>query len=233
MQFNEFGDKVITLSGTQGQMRYPVIGQIQAYWEALRAGRTVPLRSEVDPRGIEAALEFAFVLERVAPQVARFRLAGMHLNDLMGMEVRGMPLTCFFTPAHRAQVSERLEAVFQTPAIADFALTSEAAAGKPLLKARLLVLPLRSDLGDITRALGCLVADGHAGRSPRRFDVDSFRVTKVEAGRPVNQRMPTVVPVAGFAEGRGPFAPADRPAATGQGGTARSASHLRLVKSDD
>jgi hypothetical protein len=227
MQFGEFGDKIVAMSGTKDQMRFPVIGQVQGYWEALRAGRIVPLRSEVDPRGIEHALEYAFILERIAPQIARFRLAGVHLNDLMGMEVRGMPLTALFAPAARPEIAQRLESVFSDPSIADFALTAEAGAGKPPLQARLLILPLRSDLGDITRALGCLVANGQIGRAPRRFEVDSFRFTKVEPGRPAMPGPVTQV-VPGFAEGAkaftGPLASVPR---------ASGGRHLRLVKSDE
>ena len=57
---------------------------VEAYWTALRGARLVPSRSEVDPRGIEAALDRAFVAERIAPGVARLRLAGAHLADLNG-----------------------------------------------------------------------------------------------------------------------------------------------------
>lgn len=35
----------------------------------------------------------------------------------------------------------------------------------------MLLLPLRSDLGDVTRALGCLIAEGEIGQGPRRFDL--------------------------------------------------------------
>ena len=59
----------------------------------------MPRRAEIDPRGIENALEYAFILERIAPGMARIRLAGIHLSDLMGMEVRGMPLTSFIDAA--------------------------------------------------------------------------------------------------------------------------------------
>ena len=37
----------------------------------------------------------------MAPSVARFRLAGAHLSELMGMEVRGMPMTALFLPDAR------------------------------------------------------------------------------------------------------------------------------------
>ncbi len=43
-------------------MSYPAIAQVDAYWEALRNGRLMPERAEVDPRGLECALEYAFIL---------------------------------------------------------------------------------------------------------------------------------------------------------------------------
>jgi len=41
------------------------------------------------------------------------------------------------------------------------------------------MLPLRSDLGDVSRALGCLVTHGPLGRTPRRFEIMSCRTTPV------------------------------------------------------
>ena len=92
------------------------LAQVEAYWEALRGTRLMPSRAEIDPRGIEQALEYSFIVERIAPGIARMRIAGSHLSDLMGMEVRGMPLTSFITPGSRRQVSDTLEEVFETPA---------------------------------------------------------------------------------------------------------------------
>ncbi|MCV6598419.1 MAG: PAS domain-containing protein [Mangrovicoccus sp.] len=158
-------------------MPHSSLSMIDAYWEGLRAGRLVPRRSDVDPRGIDRALEHAFILERIAPGMARFRLAGMHLNDLMGMEVRGMPLTSFFSPQERRDVSELLEYVFEEPAKVRLRLTAERSIGKPSLEAELLLLPLKSDLGDISRVLGCFVASGEIGRTPRRFRVAETQKT--------------------------------------------------------
>lgn len=202
-------------------MRVPAIAEVRAYWEALRKGRKVPLRSEIDPRGIERALEYAFILERIAPKVARFRLAGMHLNDLMGMEVRGMPLTAFFTASGRVQVANILEDVFIKPQIAELTLAAEVGMGKPSLSARLLILPMQSDLGDITRALGCFVAEGHVGRAPRRFDLTEAAITQIVEGEATAR--PAYKMARGFAEDQLPLsrsAPAER-------------NHLRLVKTDE
>jgi hypothetical protein len=201
----------------RGDGRCAPIAELHAYWEALRNGRAVPLRAEIDPRGIERALEYAFILERLAPQVARFRLAGMHLSDLMGMEVRGMPVTAFFAPAGRAAAARALEEVFVRPAIAELTLSADSGLGRPPLGARMILLPLQSDLGDVSRAIGCLVADGAVGRAPRRFEIARATVTPVEAGKPVPG--PRHLAISGFAEPPAPFAEPGR-------------GHLRLIKSD-
>ena len=224
---------VVTMSDFLPDTGYPAISQVEAYWEALRAGRLVPKRSEIDPRGIEVALENAFVLERIAPGVARVRVAGSHLNDLMGMEVRGMPLTSFFTPDHRRMVADTLEEMFQMPARCSLNLCAPAAVGRPMLDARLLLLPLKSDLGDVSRALGCLVAKGSIGTAPRRFDIVGQRIEALIPGAELPAR-PAPVPAAtaglkentqgaGFAAPKTAFKgkPAERP------------PYLRLVKSDD
>lgn len=220
MQIDQRGDNIVSFTGVRKDMKFPAMSEVRAYWEALRDGRLVPMRSEIDPRGIERALEYAFILERVAPQVARFRLAGMHLTDLMGMEVRGMPMTSFFTPAARPTVAAAMEQVFSGPAIAELALAAETGFGKPALEARLLILPLQSDLGDISRALGCLVADGHIGRAPRRFEIVETIITAI-FDKPGAQHQARTMP--GFAEPPRPFA---------DGAPKGDRSHLRLVKSE-
>jgi hypothetical protein len=165
------GAEVVSLADIARDVRFPVLHTLETYWSEIRGTRLVPARADVDPRRIEDALEYAFILERIAPGMGRFRLAGMHLNDLMGMEVRGMPLTAFFAPEGRKAVSAALEQVFDTPAIARLTLSGERGVGRPPLDGRLLLLPLQSDFGDVSRALGCLATLGPAGRAPRRFTV--------------------------------------------------------------
>jgi hypothetical protein len=211
---------VVPFSGLRKDMRFPAISEVRAYWEALRKGRTAPLRSEINPRGIERALENAFVLERVAPQVSRFRLAGMCLNDLMGIEVRGMPITALFSSSSRNQAAEAVENVFQRPEIIEMSLKAEAGFGKPPIEAKLLLLPLYSDLGDLNRALGCLVAIGNIGRTPRRFDLSEITVTPIIAGQIGSRQQ---IMSRGFAESQSPLV---RPEQTDR-------SHLRLVKTDE
>ncbi|MGR3540795.1 MAG: PAS domain-containing protein [Hasllibacter sp.] len=148
------------------------------YWEALRDGRVMPLRSEVDPRGLTAALDHAFILERIATGVARFRLAGLHLNAVMAMEVRGLPVTALFAPDERRAVADLVEAVFAGPETAVLDLVRDGGS-EP---ARMVLAPLRSDLGDATRAIGCLVAPGARAEGPDRLRVRSVRRTDLLTG---------------------------------------------------
>ncbi len=156
--------------------------EIRAYWEALRGGRVVPARSDVSARGIEQALPYTFILERVAPQMARFRIAGGFLTDLMGMDVRGMPISAFFLPRDRHTLGAGLEQVFERPSLAEFEINADAGPGRSACRARMLILPLKSDLGDITRAIGGIVSDGPVRSAARRFSITDETIVPIQAG---------------------------------------------------
>jgi len=149
----------------------PPVAEVETHWHALRAGRLVPDRAEVDPRAIQSALRHAMIVERIAPGHARIRIAGNHVSDVMGMEVRGMPLSALFEPAARVDLQGALRELFSAPAIQKFALQSPGRLGRPALRGQLALYPLRCDHGEISRALGCIVTEGVIGRTPRRFDI--------------------------------------------------------------
>ncbi|WP_405404928.1 PAS domain-containing protein [Paracoccus sp. Ld10] len=181
-----------------------VLREMREYWDSIRKGRAIPARSDVDPRGIARTLDYAFILERIAPGAGRMRLAGRHLIDLMGMEVRGMPVCAFLNTSSRGRFSDVLESVFKAPQVAQLTLQGKADYGRPQLSAQMLLLPLRSDLGDVTRALGCLVADGDTGIAPRRFDILDDEVMPIIEGGTTVKPSPSAI---GFAEGRTDFKP--------------------------
>ncbi|WP_241462614.1 PAS domain-containing protein [Tateyamaria sp. ANG-S1] len=215
----------------RAEIGFSAISQVEAYWEGLRGARLMPKRSEIDPRGIESALEYTFVLERIAPGMARIRIAGSHLGDLMGMEVRGMPLTSLITPPCRRQIADAIEDVCQRPAVCELRMSAETTVSKPHMEARLLLLPLKSDLGDVSRILGCMVANGEIGHTPRRFNVVGARIRPISAPstapapvKPTVQQEAQRAKVDGFAESQKSF----------ETTTPRSdVPYLRLVKSDD
>ncbi|MFT5342628.1 MAG: hypothetical protein ACI9BH_001842 [Paracoccaceae bacterium] len=197
--------------------------QVEAYWSALRPGADVPKRAQIDPRGMENVLEYAFILERIAPGIARIRLAGLHLNELAGMEVRGMPLSAFFTPSGRTQLSAVLEHVFETPAVAELVLQGKSRFGRAKPEVRMILLPMRDEAGNITRALGVLVANDIKAHSGLHLSVVDTVL------RPVSgfYHAETPKPMAGFAEAQEPLNVPDADPMTGP--APGPATHLRLV----
>ncbi|GAA3875779.1 PAS domain-containing protein [Celeribacter arenosi] len=202
------GSNVVSLLPRKQDMLFPALKTVEAYWDGLRNGRVVPARADIDPRGMQNALEYAFILERIAPGVARFRLSGMHLTDLMGMEVRGMPLTAMFVPEARAEVGAALEAVFDTPQVTTINIRAERGIGRGAMDGQLLLCPLKSDLGDVNRVLGCLQTKGGIGRQPRRFDVVDCTVRNLLLDPSEDTKPARPDPVAaGFAESHKAFSP--------------------------
>ncbi|UWQ64341.1 PAS domain-containing protein [Leisingera caerulea] len=172
-------DKVVSMNRFRKGGPLSPLRQAEAYWTALRRGDDVPSRSQIDPRGLENILSHTFILERIAPGIARFRLAGSTVNDMAGMEVRGMPITAFFTTDARKQLSSAMEHMFETPAIVELELQIEAPRLRTPREARMLMLPLRSDLGDISRVLGVLVADEGDTATSQRFSISSIEMRAV------------------------------------------------------
>lgn len=154
-----------------GAQHDKALARIEAYWTEVRAGRLVPSRSEIDPRGLEGVLGHAFILERLTTGLARLRIAGSHMTELLGMEARGLPMSTIFAPGSRETLAEALEAVFDEPATVRFSVISGSGFGRPELTGGIVLLPLRSDLGDITRVLGGISLTGRVGRTPRRLEI--------------------------------------------------------------
>lgn len=195
-------DRVLRLADFDRLQPARIVSDMRSYWDGLRQGRAIPSRGDIDPAGMRTSLDFAFILERIAPGAARFRLAGRHLVDLMGMEVRGMPLCAFFNAGSRGRLSDVLEAVFKAPQIAELELVAPAGYARPDLSGKMLLLPLKSDLGDVTRALGCLVTEGEIGTGPRRFDLAEDRASAVIDGALVMTPSPSAQ---GFSEPPAPW----------------------------
>ena len=214
---------VVFLKEHAREMSFPVINEVEAYWEGLRNGRAMPSRSEVDPRGLQRALSNAFIIERIAPRQARFRLAGHHLHDLMGMDVRGMPLSAVFEPETRDELGDLLAAMFDTPQVARMSLIAPRGVARPGLEASLILLPLLNEKGEVARALGALAFEGRIGRAPRRMVISHVRTRPLCPMDKPRQTVPS-----GMAEDAADF---DFQSAAKRPDAKRPA--LRLVKNED
>lgn len=166
----------------------------EAYWRRISRLEPVPDRVDVSADGLDAALPHAFILERVAPGVARIRVAGQALSDLARVEPRGMPISALFEARARDLLAERLEAVFRGPAILGVPLRVAAGRGTRLARGRgagqMLCLPLRGPTGVIDRIMGALVLDGPLPRGaalefgPGPIRHETVDLSRADAVRP-------------------------------------------------
>lgn len=216
----EAADNIVPLDRFRSGRSLSPLRQAEAYWQALCAEGQIPRRSRIDPRALENILPHCFILERVARRRARFRLAGDHLAELAGMDMRGMAFAALFADAARAEAGAILQRMFAAPAVAELRLDGPTAPDETAVEGRMLLLPLATDDGKIARALGVLVADCAGVRPPLRFDIANrlLRPLAVAAPARADPPVPDREPTDGFAE----------PAQS----LAGAPSHLRLVKSD-
>lgn len=219
LDWSHFGNVVpMTPNGETTNPR-SLLWQLEAYWAALPRIGLVPRRSDVDPRGIERILPDAVILERVAPGVARFRIASQHLCDIAGGEVRGMPITALFSAAHRQQMTNALVDMFDRPATLHANLKGTGTGLTRPLRGGMVLLPLCLDNGEVTRAMGAIVTDATAASAPQRLVLSDLQIRSIglDMDRMKHETRPQVS-VDGFAEDQQPLS--GRP-------------HLRIVNSAD
>lgn len=176
-----------------------MLSSLKSYWERLRAGRIAPYRAEMDPRQFESALENMFIVERLSPDNMRIRLAGMKICEMMGMEVRGMQPGYLIDEADRLRFERLLNVVMAEPAVVEIKLAADVRGGR--YRATMLLMPLRSDFGDVNRVLGCASGQGDAFAAPLAFRIEDVSVAPVEQSLATETR--EALP--GFAEERAAF----------------------------
>jgi len=176
-----------------------MLSSLKSYWDRLRAGRVAPYRAEIDPRQFESALENTFIVEKLAPETMRVRLAGTKICEMMGMEVRGMEPASLIEPEDRVRFERLLNVVMNEPAVVELKLAAPNRAG--VYRATMLLMPLRSDFGDINRVIGCTSGDGDLFAAPLAFSIEDVAVTPVEP----SQSMDTRTAMPGFADARAEF----------------------------
>jgi len=184
-------------------MNDSMLSSLKSYWERLRAGRVAPYRAEIDPRQFETALENMFIVEKVGDKNMRIRLAGMKICEMMGMEVRGMQPEFLVDEVDRQRFERLLNVVMNEPAIVEIQLESPGRSG--IYPASMLLMPLRSDFGDINRILGCTSGRGDYFTPPLTFTICDVAVTPID---PQKAAEPTQA-LPGFAEEQAPFGAQD------------------------
>lgn len=211
-------------------MQNPIFNNLFEHWTALRHRSEVPNRCEIDPRVFPDALENTFIFERIAEGDFRARLAGMNLCDMMGMEVRGLSAASFMQRTERTRIEKILEQVLARPAVGELTLTGVDLSGNSV-EVNMILLPLRSDMGDVNRVIGCVSYPQKAFNAPLRFAVKAQKLTPLSA---LGQNAEEIA--VGFSEKIEPFKPITFHAVSDNENPAQTpkmTGHLKLIQDEE
>ena len=92
-------------------MKLAVTMELYAYWNRLRARRSAPERSDVDPGAIRGVLADTFVLDFDEAHGFPFRIAGSRANAIFLKELRGRPFLDLWLDADRSELESVLHCV--------------------------------------------------------------------------------------------------------------------------
>lgn len=124
------------------------------YWNRVRGARRAPRRLEIEPSRMAAILPEAFILERVNPEIFRFRLAGTRLCEQFGLELRGCNFLDAWEEEDRSTLKRRLISVVEDGAVGLFEFEAQGP-GTETAHFEVLVAPLVHN-DSIDRFLGTM-----------------------------------------------------------------------------
>jgi hypothetical protein len=184
-------------------MKHAATRELYAYWDRLRAGRSAPDRSDLEPGAIRTLLGDVFLLELGGIERHLVRLAGTRICTLLGRELKDRPFAESFAPDEWHDLYALLDGVAETAVPAVAGVVGETADGRAL-DLELLVLPLKHRGRTHARLLGSLVSSEWpywAGTSPLvRFRLVSIRYLRTESrtsGDEIDLVSPPVRPAVG------------------------------------
>ena len=158
-----------------------ILRVLEQDWRQMCHGTLLPSHAQLDPRALNDALPYAFLLHRTAPDSIRVRVAGQRLHDMLRLDPRGMSFGSFFTDAARDTMMALVATAFDGPAIVGVPLTASRGLARKPLQAELLLLPMRDSEGVVTRMMGALVAAGPLNARALRFDIARNAVLRHDA----------------------------------------------------
>ncbi|CAN1721506.1 PAS domain-containing protein [Hyphomicrobium sp. 1Nfss2.1] len=137
------------------QLKHKTSQTLFAYWEKVRGNRATPRRFEIDPGKIAGILPSTFILERLDSENYRFRLAGTHVCDMFGSELRGTNFLSGWSHSDRTSLVRHLAALSKQGAIETVHLEA-APVARASTSFEAILLPLRHTGDTIDRVLGAL-----------------------------------------------------------------------------
>jgi len=151
------GNEGVPRTGSLMQLKHKTSEILFAYWDKVRGNRATPRRFEIDPGQIAAILPSTFILERIDADTFRFRLAGTHVCDMFGFELRGTNFLAGWSPSDRSLLVRHLAALSKQGAVETIHMEA-APVARASTTFEVLLLPLKHTGEAIDRVLGAIAA---------------------------------------------------------------------------
>lgn len=142
-------------AGSNMELKHKTSRVLYSYWNAVRGEQATPRRFEIEPAKIASILPWTFILERIDSDAFRFRLAGTHVCDTFGVELRGTNFLDGWSTLDRLAIVRHMAALTKHGAVLSIYLEA-APNGRPSSQFEALLLPLRHTDDKIDRVLGAL-----------------------------------------------------------------------------
>lgn len=156
------------------------------YWNALRNGRMLPQRSEVDPAALRLVLPNLFILQRYDSDHVNFRVAGTAICAAFGRELRDHNFIALWERNRQPVIRDLLLRVAETARVAVVRAVGTTL-DKRRFPAEVVLLALADNWGAHTRILGIASFGGDEAilgwRKLVQLDAAAFALVDPDRGR--------------------------------------------------
>ncbi len=127
------------------------------YWNTLRGQKNAPDRSQINPSDIKWLLPGMFMLEYKGEGKFPFTLAGTHMCDHYGTELRGLNMCDFWDGQDRVSFAHVLQSVIEECAVGVVGFVAHTNL-QGACNMEMLVMPVKSPARKPPRVMGCISA---------------------------------------------------------------------------
>lgn len=139
------------------KMKEAVSRQLYSYWNAMRGERLAPKRFEIEPSQIAKILPDTFILERINPETARFRLAGTRICEAFAAEFRGMNIFDLFCLEDKITLQREFSVIARQGAVGVFEIEGGTESARKV-RFEIVVTPLMHTREVVDRYLGSITS---------------------------------------------------------------------------
>jgi len=138
-------------------MKEAVSRQLYSYWNAMRGERLAPKRFEIEPSQIAKILPDTFILERINPETARFRLAGTRICEAFAAEFRGVNIFDLFCLEDKITLQREFSVIARQGAVGVFEIEGGTKSARKV-RFEIVVTPLMHTREVVDRYLGSITS---------------------------------------------------------------------------